>query len=179
MGPLSGEAELARPYFKKTRELFEQIKKDNLPNSEIQCAFDGDERQLSGGNRRGGNHGAHRYTALWSAHLKYDKICLNYAIIESCKALSINYFSPRNILYYNFMGIVMRQSARIITVPKEKFFTKIIMMEIIQVFVEFSAISRVLTGQSEFPLNLKKGASIADADRGARKKISAAVWADH
>ena len=29
-------------------------------------------------------------------------------------------------------------------------------------FVEFSAISRVLTGQSEFSLILKKGASIAD-----------------
>ncbi len=26
MGPLSGEAELARPYFRKTRELFEQLK---------------------------------------------------------------------------------------------------------------------------------------------------------
>jgi len=35
-------------------------------------------------------------------------------------------------------------------------------MDTIQVFVEFSAISRVLTGRSEFPLNLKKGASIAD-----------------
>lgn len=35
-------------------------------------------------------------------------------------------------------------------------------METIQLFVEFSAISRVLTGQSEFSLILKKGASIAD-----------------
>ena len=36
MGPLSGEAELARPYFRKTRELFEQIKRDQLPDSEMQ-----------------------------------------------------------------------------------------------------------------------------------------------
>lgn len=36
MGPLSGEAELARPYFRKTRELFEQIKRDQLPGSEMQ-----------------------------------------------------------------------------------------------------------------------------------------------
>ena len=35
MGPLSGEAELARPYFRKTRELFEQIKRDQLPGSEM------------------------------------------------------------------------------------------------------------------------------------------------
>jgi pyridoxal phosphate enzyme (YggS family) len=35
MGPLSGEAEQARPYFKKTRELFEQIKRDRLPGSEM------------------------------------------------------------------------------------------------------------------------------------------------
>jgi molybdopterin converting factor small subunit len=35
-------------------------------------------------------------------------------------------------------------------------------METIQVFVEFSAISRVLTGKSEFSLTLKKGASISD-----------------
>ncbi len=36
MGPLSGEAELARPYFRKTRELFEQIKRDRLPDSQMQ-----------------------------------------------------------------------------------------------------------------------------------------------
>ena len=30
MGPLSGEAELARPYFRKTRELFEQIKEGSI-----------------------------------------------------------------------------------------------------------------------------------------------------
>jgi PLP dependent protein len=35
LGPLSGEAELARPYFKKTRELFEQLKNANLPNTDI------------------------------------------------------------------------------------------------------------------------------------------------
>ena len=35
MGPLSGEAELARPYFRKTRDLFEQIKKNHLPGSEM------------------------------------------------------------------------------------------------------------------------------------------------
>ena len=35
MGPLSGDAELARPYFKKTRELFEQLKRTNLPNSNV------------------------------------------------------------------------------------------------------------------------------------------------
>lgn len=35
MGPLSGEAELARPYFRKTRELFEQIERGHLPGSEM------------------------------------------------------------------------------------------------------------------------------------------------
>jgi len=35
MGPLSGEAELARPYFRKTRDLFEQIKRDHLPGCEM------------------------------------------------------------------------------------------------------------------------------------------------
>jgi PLP dependent protein len=35
MGPLSGEAELARPYFRKTRELFDKIKMNKLPNSEM------------------------------------------------------------------------------------------------------------------------------------------------
>ena len=35
MGPLSGEAELARPYFRKTRELFEQIGKLDIPNCEM------------------------------------------------------------------------------------------------------------------------------------------------
>ena len=35
MGPLSGEPELARPFFKKTRELFTQLKSNNLPNSEM------------------------------------------------------------------------------------------------------------------------------------------------
>ncbi len=35
MGPLSGEAELARPYFRKTRELFEQIKRNKLPDSKM------------------------------------------------------------------------------------------------------------------------------------------------
>ena len=44
-------------------------------------------------------------------------------------------------------------------------------MDTIQVFVEFSAISRVLTGQSEFPLNLKKGASIADLVAALGKKF--------
>ena len=32
MGPLSGEAELARPSFRKTRELFEQLQSENLSN---------------------------------------------------------------------------------------------------------------------------------------------------
>ncbi|MDP2966735.1 MAG: MoaD/ThiS family protein [Pelolinea sp.] len=44
-------------------------------------------------------------------------------------------------------------------------------METIQVFVEFSAISRVLTGQSEFSLNLKKGASIVDVVAALGKKF--------
>lgn len=44
-------------------------------------------------------------------------------------------------------------------------------MDTIQVFVEFSAISRVLTGQSEFSLNLKKGASIADLIEVLGKKF--------
>lgn len=35
MGPLSGEAELARPYFRKTRELFEQIMKVHLTGSDM------------------------------------------------------------------------------------------------------------------------------------------------
>lgn len=35
MGPLSGEAELARPYLRKTRELFEQIKLIKLPNCDM------------------------------------------------------------------------------------------------------------------------------------------------
>jgi PLP dependent protein len=35
MGPLSGDAELARPYFIKARQLFEQMKKSSLPNDEI------------------------------------------------------------------------------------------------------------------------------------------------
>jgi pyridoxal phosphate enzyme (YggS family) len=35
MGPLSGEAELARPYFKKTRELFEQLQKANMSQVEM------------------------------------------------------------------------------------------------------------------------------------------------
>lgn len=35
-------------------------------------------------------------------------------------------------------------------------------MDTIQVLVEFSAVSRVLTGMSEFSFNLKRGASIAD-----------------
>lgn len=38
-------------------------------------------------------------------------------------------------------------------------------------FVEFSAISRVLTGQSEFSLNLKKGASIVDVVAALGKKF--------
>ena len=38
-------------------------------------------------------------------------------------------------------------------------------------FVEFSAISRVLTGQSEFSLNLKKGASIVDVEAALGKKF--------
>jgi len=29
MGPLTGDAELSRPYFKTTREIFERIKKEN------------------------------------------------------------------------------------------------------------------------------------------------------
>ncbi len=44
-------------------------------------------------------------------------------------------------------------------------------METIQLFVEFSAISRVLTGQSEFPLTLNKGASIADLVAALGKKF--------
>ena len=44
-------------------------------------------------------------------------------------------------------------------------------MDTIQVLVEFSAISRVLTGQSEFPLNLKKGANIADLIATLGKKF--------
>lgn len=44
-------------------------------------------------------------------------------------------------------------------------------MDTIQVFVEFSAISRVLTGQSEFALNLKKGASITDLIAALGKKF--------
>lgn len=35
MGPLSGEAELARPYFAKTRELFDQIKANPLSDCEM------------------------------------------------------------------------------------------------------------------------------------------------
>ncbi len=35
MGPLSGDAELARPYFIRTRQLFEQLKKSSLPNIEM------------------------------------------------------------------------------------------------------------------------------------------------
>lgn len=35
MGPLSGEAELARPYFRKTRELFERLRNANLPNMDM------------------------------------------------------------------------------------------------------------------------------------------------
>jgi hypothetical protein len=35
MGPFSGDPENARPYFKKTRELFEEIKKLNLPVVEM------------------------------------------------------------------------------------------------------------------------------------------------
>jgi PLP dependent protein len=35
MGPLNGEAELARPYFRKTRGLFEQIKMNKLTNCEM------------------------------------------------------------------------------------------------------------------------------------------------
>lgn len=44
-------------------------------------------------------------------------------------------------------------------------------MDTIQVFIEFSAVSRVLTGQSEFSLNLKKGASIADLIEALGKKF--------
>jgi molybdopterin converting factor small subunit len=44
-------------------------------------------------------------------------------------------------------------------------------METIQVFVEFSAISRVLTGKSEFSLTLEKGASISDVVSEIRKKF--------
>ena len=35
MGPFSGDPEDARPYFQKTRELFEEIKKLNLPGVEM------------------------------------------------------------------------------------------------------------------------------------------------
>lgn len=35
MGPFSGDPENARPYFKKTRELFEQIKRLSLPQVEM------------------------------------------------------------------------------------------------------------------------------------------------
>ena len=44
-------------------------------------------------------------------------------------------------------------------------------MDTIQVFVEFSAISRVLTGKSEFQINLKKGSSIADLVAALGKKF--------
>jgi molybdopterin converting factor small subunit len=44
-------------------------------------------------------------------------------------------------------------------------------METIQVLVEFSAISRVLTGKSEFSLTLKKGASISDVVSEIGKKF--------
>jgi molybdopterin converting factor small subunit len=44
-------------------------------------------------------------------------------------------------------------------------------METIQVFVEFSAISRVLTGKSEFSLTLKNGASISDVVSEIGKKF--------
>ena len=44
-------------------------------------------------------------------------------------------------------------------------------METIQVLVEFLAVSRVLTGQSEFSLDLEKGASIADAVEAIGKKF--------
>jgi molybdopterin converting factor small subunit len=44
-------------------------------------------------------------------------------------------------------------------------------METIQVFVEFSAISRVLTGKSEFSLTLNNGASISDIVSDIGKKF--------
>ena len=40
--------------------------------------------------------------------MKYDKICLNYAIIE-LHTQAMKDFSQKNILYYNFMGIIMRR----------------------------------------------------------------------
>jgi pyridoxal phosphate enzyme (YggS family) len=35
MGPLAGDPEEARPYFVETKRLFEQIKKQNMPNAEM------------------------------------------------------------------------------------------------------------------------------------------------
>ncbi|MEW6666030.1 MAG: YggS family pyridoxal phosphate-dependent enzyme [Thermodesulfobacteriota bacterium] len=37
MGPLSGDAEESRPYFRKTREIFERVKALALPNVEMAC----------------------------------------------------------------------------------------------------------------------------------------------
>ena len=37
MGPLSGDAEESRPYFRKTKEIFEQVKTLALPNVEMAC----------------------------------------------------------------------------------------------------------------------------------------------
>jgi hypothetical protein len=37
MGPFGGDPEYARPYFQKTKELFEEIKKLNLPGVEMKC----------------------------------------------------------------------------------------------------------------------------------------------
>jgi hypothetical protein len=35
MGPLTGEARESRPYFVKTRQLFEELKRSNLPGVEM------------------------------------------------------------------------------------------------------------------------------------------------
>ena len=37
MGPLSGDAEESRPYFRKTREIFEQVKALAIPGVEMAC----------------------------------------------------------------------------------------------------------------------------------------------
>ncbi|MBW2615179.1 MAG: alanine racemase, partial [Deltaproteobacteria bacterium] len=37
MGPFAGDPEDARPYFQKTRKLFEEIKALNLPGVEMEC----------------------------------------------------------------------------------------------------------------------------------------------
>ena len=54
MGPLSGEAELARPYFRKTCQLFEQLRKTKFPNVEMRVLSMG----MSGSYRMAVEEGA-------------------------------------------------------------------------------------------------------------------------